>query len=1017
MSNINTTDNGNAIRMPEALERQLRRFERRLFRLETFTAVCGSCSVLLLCYGLLLYADRLIDTPGWVRGLLLGVALFTCVLSGLGWLYHWHWRRRDNRALARLVQRNLGGLGDRLLGAVELASGQRPPVGMSPALCRAAVQQVAQEAARYDFNRAAPVRRPRLAGTALVLLVLVVVLPALSFPLAGKNAWARWVRPLADIERYTFASLEELPPQWHVAHGEPFEMACRLRSASRWKPAVARCRINGQARVNVPVQDGTAHLRVAGLTEETDVTIRVGDAVLRSRVIPVYRPELLRMTAVEVLPDYLQREPLVSRLGSGQPSFLDGSVVTLTGTVSRALHRADATQAGTVATLPVQSNQFVLAGMDTASLTNSTTVTWVDTFGLHGAAPYGFQADLHQDSPPRVETRGVERTVAILEDEVLSFIIRADDDYGIREAWVDWTVATGKQREISLPGGRQTVDAGAPDRTTLDADFSFSPAARGIPEDSVVLLRAYAVDYLPGRAPVASVVHEIHVLSRARHADLVRMKMDALQAVIEELTRQEERLLETNRELAALPAEQLASAAVGDQLADHRQAELEHAKQASDTAQQAWRLLEEALRNSAIDAEAMRQWAELAESLAGLAGREMPAAAQSMGKAAAQPGQRPSELDKAMRLQEQILATLRQLEQQANRTIENMIARNFVNRLLQVAASERRISETLTKLLPSLAGALPADLPEDLRKTLEQLTSQHERTRDEAGTIQDDLPGFFSRTRLEAYDTVYQEMVQKQMKPSLVDLSARIRGNVTVGAIGAAAEWDGHFSAWAASLKAAQRSEGGCEGGEEGEPLSAADIEVVFGLMHARQREESLRDQTRLAARQTADEGKHAEAARRLAGVQEEIAGGVRGLAGRTGNPGLKKLVRAVVGEMESATALLNRPRADADVIAVQTVIIEMLSGADDGSGGGSGAGQAMQMMQSLSMAMGMMPGSGYAGGSKDGVSGADGSGAKEGTASEERRIEKAGGAAAQEWPAEYRDALQEYFNRRESEL
>lgn len=1009
----NNTDNGNAIRLPAVLEKQLRRFERRLFRLETFAAICGSCSVLLFSYGLLLYADRLIDTPVVVRGLLAGSALLVCVLAGLGWLYHWHWRRRDHRALARLVQRNLGGLGDRLLGAVELASGHRPPAGMSPALCRAAVHQVAQEAARYDFDRAAPVRRPRLLGAALVLLVLLVLLPALSFPQAGRNAWARWVRPLADIERYTFVSLAGHPPRLHVAHGEPFEMACRLRPESRWKPAVARCRISGQAPVTVKLQDDAAILRLDGVTQETDVTIRVGDAALRSRVVPVYRPELLRMTAVEVLPDYLQREPLVSRLGSGQPSFLTGSVVTLTGTVSRVLHSATA-QAQTTFPLPVQSNHFVLAGMDTAALTNAYAFTWVDAFGLQGATPYRLQAGLHVDSPPRVETRGVDRVVAILDDEVLPFVIRADDDYGVRETWVEWSVAAGKQREISLPGGRLTAAVGAPDRMTSEADFSFSPASKGIPEDSVVMLRAYAVDYLPGRAPVSSVVHEIHVLSRAKHAELIRMKMDAIQAAIEELTREEERLLEASRDLAALPADQLASAEVGEQLRDNRQAELENARQALEAAQQAWRLLEEALRNSAIEAEALHKWAGLAESLAGLAGREMPAAAQAQARAAAQPGQRPAALDEAMQLQEQILAELRRLEQLANRTIEDMIARNFVNRLLQVAASESRISARLKELLPSLVGALPEALPDELRQAIEQLTAQHERTRDEAGTIQDDLPGFFSRTRLEAYDTVYQEMLQKQMKPSLQELSARISGNITMAAIIGAAEWDGHFSAWAASLKDSQRSE--CEGGEEGEPLSAADIEVVFGLLHARQREESLRDQTRLAAGQTADAGKHAEAARRLAGVQDDIADGVRGLDGRSENPGLKKLVKAVIGEMETATALLNRPRADADVIAVQTVIIEMLSGSDDGGSSGSAAGQAMQMMQSLGMALGMTPGSGYAGGSKDGVSGADGSGAKDGTAPDDRGVDKAGGAT-HEWPAEYRDALQAFFSILESTL
>ncbi len=1016
MTGNNKAGNESGIRLPEALVKQLRRFERRLLHLETFAAVCGSCSAVLLSYGLLLYADRLIDTPVVVRGVLTGAALLVCMLLFWGWLYHWCWRRRDNRALARLVQRNLAGLGDRLLGAVELAGGQNPPAGMSPSLCRAAVQQVTEESARYDFARAVPARWTRLTSTVLLLLLLLVLLPALLFPQAGRNTLARWLRPLAIIDRYTFVSLEELPSVLHVAHGEAFEIASRLQPCSRWQPSWARSRVNGQGLVTVPVQDGKAILKLNGLTQEARVVIRVGDAVVRTRIVPAHRPELLRMTAVEILPDYLQRGPEVSRLGSGRPSFLAGSTVTLTGTVSRVLQSASV-HAEVPYCLPVHSNHFVLADMEAVALSNAYSFTWIDSLGLEGASPYRLLADLHTDRPPRVETHNVDRAVAMLADEVLHFRIRADDDYGVRASWVEWTVATGKQREVSLPGGQEHVATGTPDRIMLEADFRFSPATKGIPEDSVVMLRAYAVDYLPGRSPASSIAHEIHVLNRAMHAELIRQRMDALQAVIEELAREEERLLEANRTLAALSGEQLASAETGEQLRDNRQAELENAQQALEAGQQAWRLLEEALRNSAIEAEALQRWAEFAESLQALAGREMPAAAEALGRAAAQSDQRPAQLEEAMQLQEQILAELRRLEQLANQTIEDMIARNFVNRLLQVAASERAIGAELAELLPELVGALPADLPDKLRQALERLTAQHERTRAEAGTIQDDLPGFFSRTRLTAYDAVYQEMLQTQMKDSLLDLSAKIRANITIGAIRAATEWDEHFSAWAASLKDSQRSDCDGEGGEAGDQLSAADMEVIFGLLRARQREESLRDQTRLVVTQTDDAPKHAEAALRLAGVQDDIATGVRGLAGRAEHPQLQKLIAAVLGEMEEATALLNRPRADADVIAIQTVIIEMLSGSDDGEGGGGGsAGAAMQMMQRLSMALGMAPGSGNAGGSRDGVFGADGSGTKEGTAGEDRSVEKAGGAV-QEWPSEYRDALQAFFQMQEDAL
>jgi hypothetical protein len=1007
MTERNTHDRDSVIEMPEALKVQLRRFEHRLFRMESFMAVCGTCIALLASYGVLLYFDRLLDTPSILRLFLVAGAAVTCALLLGHWLHHWWWRRRDNQALARLVQRNLAGLGDRLLGAVELASGHSPPAGMSPALCRAAVQQVAQETARYDFATAVPMRRPRLAGSACLFLLVVVLAPALIFPEAGRNAFARWMRPLADIERYTFARLEALPALMHVAHGEPFEIACRVEPWSQWKPAIARVRINGGQRASALMQDGAAILQLHGVTRETAVQVRIGDAVLRTTVMPVYRPELLRMTANVVLPAYLQREPQEMRLGSGRPSFLEGSSITLTGTVSRAIESAFAEKETSLA-LPVVSNLFVLAEVDAVSLSNDVAFTWVDTFGLQGAAPYILRSGLHTDTPPRVEIRGVDRVIAILDDEVVTFQVRADDDYGLRETWVAWNVATGAQRETRLPGGRQTVAEGAPDQTSADGLFRFSALTKGVPEDSTVQLRAFAVDYLPGRRPSGSEVYQIHVLNRAAHESLIRMKMDALHVRIEALAHEEERLLELSRELAALPAEQLSSTEVGSQLRDNRQSELENARQAGDLARQARQLLEEALRNGSVDPEAMQMWAGLAESLQRVSEREMPAAASALDQAAASTDQRASGVQDAMRLQEQILEELRRLEQLANRTVEMMQAKNFINRLLQAAAHEGMIAARLRVLLPVLIGLLPEQITGELREEVDALLSVQEQTRREAGTIKDDLPGFYSRTRLEAYDSVHKEMQQKHMRRSLQALSGAIGANQTMISMGRAAEWEEQFSAWAAMLKAANQRD--CEGEGEGEQMSPSDLEVMFGLLHARQREESLRDQTRLVSDQTEDLAKHASDAGRLAAVQEDIAAGVRRLDGRADTACLQSLVKAVISEMDSAAALLNRPRADADVITVQTVIIEMLSGSGDDSGG---AGQAMQMMmQSMGMVPGRSPGSGYAGGGPDALRGIDAASAGDGPdGARDRTVEQAGGAEAHAWPVEYRDALQEFFS------
>ena len=96
---------------------------------------------------------------------------------------------------------------------VELADGDTTPENISPALCRAAIRQVAGESAEYDFKGAAPSRRPRIYATVFILLAVLVSIPFLLFPDAGWNTLSRWFKPLSNVARYTFVRLEDMPDE------------------------------------------------------------------------------------------------------------------------------------------------------------------------------------------------------------------------------------------------------------------------------------------------------------------------------------------------------------------------------------------------------------------------------------------------------------------------------------------------------------------------------------------------------------------------------------------------------------------------------------------------------------------------------------------------------------------------------------------------------------------------------------------------------------------------------------
>jgi len=150
------------------------------------------------------------------------------------------WRRRDERNLASMVQSRYPKLGDRLLGIVELADETHRPPNVSPALCRAAMQQVAVEAAKLDFQSAVPTHNTRVSAMVVGVCGCILLAAFLFVPAAGLNALQRWLHPLAAVPRYTLVQLEQLTLRQIVPYGESFEVRGRIKPTSRWVPMVNR---------------------------------------------------------------------------------------------------------------------------------------------------------------------------------------------------------------------------------------------------------------------------------------------------------------------------------------------------------------------------------------------------------------------------------------------------------------------------------------------------------------------------------------------------------------------------------------------------------------------------------------------------------------------------------------------------------------------------------------------------------------------------------------------------------
>ena len=139
--------------LPKDLAKQFAKLERKLWVKETTIAVLGALLVFVLAWALAFASDRLWDTPVRLRSALLictGIGMLAYLVV---WLRNWRWDRRDERSFARIIQMTQRRLGDKLLGAVELANGELQQGRMSPALRQAAIKQVSNSAKNFDFRR------------------------------------------------------------------------------------------------------------------------------------------------------------------------------------------------------------------------------------------------------------------------------------------------------------------------------------------------------------------------------------------------------------------------------------------------------------------------------------------------------------------------------------------------------------------------------------------------------------------------------------------------------------------------------------------------------------------------------------------------------------------------------------------------------------------------------------------------------------------------------------------------
>ena len=1000
------------ITLPESLVTQLRGFETRLRKLETLAAFAGGVVGLFATFVLLFVFDRFVDTPRWARVILTLSGGALAAWFAQAWAAHWLWNRRGPADLAKLLQRHFKTLGDRLQGVIELTETRDLAANVSPALMRAAIRQVAEESGRFDFANAVPVRPARRWALAAIALAALTAAPFVCAPKAALNAFARWLRPWEQIDRYTFASLEDLPPELVVAHGEAFEIACGLKEDSAWRPRTATARMNAAEAVAPLDKNGRVIFRISGQTQNGRLALRIGDATRDIAIRPLHRPEMKELAARVELPGYLGYPATTVAIPGSRAEFLEGSRVRFAGKTSRALQSATMKNGETDPAAELDGETFVTPAKPVAELVGDAVFRWADKHGLTPTQPYTVQVSTTKDGEPRVDLQGVEQSIAILPNEVLKLSFAASDDYGLKAAWLGWTVRSMGEKKDELGKGEAARTAGAQTKKDLAVATDFSPAWQNIPEDSVVELAAYAVDYLPDRKPVESWKHTIYVLSPAKHAEHIRERMDEVLKQLDERIRDEERQLEETKALAEAKPEQPAEKAAEEVKRAEASERANEAALQKMTAEMA-EVMKDALRNKDVPESTLAEWQKLKEDIEKKASPPMDKAAEALAQGAQKPQERGEKLAEAQKQQEEALAALRDAAKKMNTQNENLYARNFYNRLRAAAAAEQKISDGLKALAKDTVGLRPDEIADGKKSEFNRVAGSQDLTTKDVGGIANDMAAFVKRVPNEKYEAVQKDMQEKKIVPELNELAGFVRANLGLKSVGRAKQWGAQLEEWARMLqKEKPPGEGSGQPGEEDPEL----MELVVAMVRAAQAEDNIREQTELLEGRKDANPKHPDDAKKLAGQQSDLSDVVGVLREKTKFGEVKPLLEKVEFLMDETAGNLRQPKTDSEVVSLEGTIIELLVPPDSKSSDSQSQSKMQQMMQKMmaQVTKAKNPGgnnskaaSPFAGSGTDGAAGR-GKG-------DARQVEKGTGATdAGQWPEEFRDQLQSYFQQLE---
>lgn len=849
------------VEIPESLRRQLAEFRRHLWRAKILEATAAGFIGLLVSFLLVYGLDRVWQTPGWARLLILvgGISLF----AGFApyWLHRWVWRQRRESELARLISKRYPGLGDRLLGVIELQDQKANSDSLSPRLREAAMAAVAAESGKRNLDEALPPQKHRRWALAAMALAAVSAAAFTLTPRAGLNALQRWLFPLSETERYTFTKLANAPSYLAVPFGEAFEVSLQLAKDSEQRPTDGSARYGLQPAISSVLAGNAYHFTFPGQQDPGTLVFRIGDLRHEMRIEPLLRPATNGVRAVVTPPEYLGIPERTVDLNSGVLSTVEGSKLRIELEMSRELASGSFGPTRGIALVengtppehtPIDGN-LKISGLTAATpLLEVGTVpfeipfAWRDRHGLAGEAGFRLRIETLQDAPPTCYLQGIDRQKVILPEETVDFELLAEDDFGVKQSGIEWSGQFMRPTDETPAKGELLLGTGSAEERRMLKSVAFSPAVFGITPQKISL-RGYVEDHFPGRGRVYSESVILHVLTRDEHAQMLKNLFDRQITDLEDLARRELGLLDENERIERLDGSELQKEENLKRLEQQETEEAESERRMESLKQRMEQLMKDATRNGEIDPKTLQKMAESLKSMQELAEKDIPEVSKKLSESQEQSNtaeKSAQDVKKAVEAQRKVVEKMQEAIDKANEANRNFEAGTFINRLKKAASEQNGIVASLKEAFDRMLGLkmLAVD-PSDLRRLGENARQQGD-TASDVRWIQEDLGHFYARTQSEPFQKIMNEMRESGIDIALENIRSQLAENHSYKAAEASKKWADQLNEWAGVLEKAKEDAGG--GGGGGAPdAEDEDFEFMLRVMKMIQQEQDLRARTR----------------------------------------------------------------------------------------------------------------------------------------------------------------------------